>query len=345
MVETTKKGEAIRQYILDNVGKHPENITARTSAQFGISRQAVHKHLRRLIEQKTLRAHGATRSRRYTLHPLADWEKTYALNALDEHAVWDADISGFMPGLSSHADSIWHYGFTEMLNNAISHSGGDAVFIRVFKTAATTRIHIRDNGEGIFNKIRRAEGLADERHATLELAKGKFTTDPDNHSGEGIFFSSRAFSHFVILSDDIFFSHQPEPDEDWIRMTESVRSGTGVFMELPNRTRRKLKTIFDRFAPEDEYAFNQTIIPVRLARYGDGRLVSRSQAKRLLSGLDKFESVTFDFKHVATIGQAFADEIFRVFQAHHPRMELTHVNAGRAVTQMITRALAHRRAQ
>jgi len=36
------------------------------------------------------------------------------------------------------------------------------------------------------------------------LAKGKLTTDPKRHSGEGIFFSSRMFDEFDILSGGVF---------------------------------------------------------------------------------------------------------------------------------------------
>jgi hypothetical protein len=52
---------------------------------------------------------------------------------------------------------------------------------------------------------------------------------------------------------------------------------------------------------------------VRLAKYGNDQLISRSQAKRLLARIELFKIVLFDFSGVETIGQAFADEIFRVF--------------------------------
>ena len=57
-----------------------------------------------------------------------------------------------------------------------------------------------DEGEGIFLKIQKALNLYDTRESLLELAKGKFTTDPANHSGEVIFFSSKMFDHFSIHS-------------------------------------------------------------------------------------------------------------------------------------------------
>ena len=75
-----------------------------------------------------------------------------------------------------------------MLNNVIDHSRGEKVEIFLERTATSIEILIRDNSEGIFKKIQRELGLIDERQALLELVKGKLTTAPDNHSGEGIFF-------------------------------------------------------------------------------------------------------------------------------------------------------------
>lgn len=45
-----------------------------------------------------------------------------------------------------------------------------------------------------------------------------------------------------------------------------------------------------------------------------------------------------DFGEVTDIGQAFADEIFRVFANAHPEMELIAIQAVPDVRQMIRRA-------
>ena len=102
---------------------------------------------------------------------------------------------------------IWHFCTTEMLNNAIEHSGGKIISIKVAKTAANTQISLTDDGVGIFRKIQSELNLADERHAILELAKGKLTTDPKGHTGQGIFFTSRLLDSFDILSGGVFFTH------------------------------------------------------------------------------------------------------------------------------------------
>ena len=79
-------------------------------------------------------------------------------------------------------------------------------------------------------------------------------------------------------------------------------------------------------------------LAVRLLRIGKESLVSRSQAKRLLARLDRFEEVVLDFDGINSIGQAFADEIFRVFQNEHPEVRLIPVNESPEVARMIRRA-------
>jgi len=340
MVGIRKRGEEIRQFILDNTEHHPKDVVKMAARNFGISRQAVNKHVKRLMEQKALLVKGSTRNRHYILHPLAQWEHIYALDGkLEEDVVWRNDIVSLLGELPNNVIDIWHYGFTEILNNAIDHSSGKSVLVQVKKMALNCEIVIYDNGEGIFKKIQRELNLHDERHSVLELAKGKLTTDPDNHTGEGIFFSSRMFDDFRILSGNVYFSHTHDEVEDWIIENQRDQTGTGVFMEVKNNSARTTKQVFDNFTSDEDYGFTKTVVPVRLAQYGDEKLVSRSQAKRLLDRVDKFRTVIFDFDEVDSIGQAFADEVFRVFQRHHPDIELIYIKASKSVQEMINRAI------
>lgn len=342
MIGVRKRGEEIRKFILENVEEHPSDIVGLASSRFNISRQAVNKHIKVLVDQKALVVEGATRSRKYFLHPLEEWSQIYSLKGkLEEDIVWQKDISNLLKELPDNVREIWHYGFTEILNNAIDHSSGSYAIIALTKTASSTSIRIMDDGEGIFKKIQRELGLSDEKHSVLELAKGKLTTDPNHHSGEGIFFSSRMFDRFSILSGSTYFTHKYDKVEDWILENQGTTSGTTVLMDLSNNSCRTSKSIFDKFASSnDDYGFTKTIVPVHLAKYGDDQLISRSQAKRLLARVDKFKKVIFDFEDVETIGQAFADEIFRVFQLKHKEMELIYINTQKQVKQMISRALS-----
>jgi hypothetical protein len=336
------RGEDVRRFILNSVEKHPKDLSKVTSDHFGITRQAVNKHLQRLHSEGAITETGNTRNRSYKLCPLVEWKREYRMGAskLAEDQIWRDDIKSVLGVLPENVLDIWHYGFTEMFNNAIDHSSGNRILVRLSKTAASTEMLILDDGVGIFKKVQAALNLLDERHAILELSKGKLTTDPKHHSGEGIFFTSRMFDSFDILSGGVYLTHQYGQAEDWILEREKASDdGTAVWMKLHNHTSRTLKKVFDQYSSgPDEYRFNKTVVPVNLARYGNDQLISRSQAKRLLARVELFKVVVFDFKDVPTIGQAFADEIFRVFALKHPEIDLVSIHANSEVKRMIGRA-------
>jgi anti-sigma regulatory factor (Ser/Thr protein kinase) len=330
----------IRNFVLRHVNDHPKDITALAIADFGISRPAVLRHIRNLIGDGLLIAHGKTRDRRYALKPVAEIELPLEITPdLAEDRIWRQHIRPLLKGVPANVIAICQYGFTEMLNNVVDHSEADMGLVKLTYTAASIRIAILDNGIGVFRKIQTELGLEDQHHAILELSKGKLTTDPEHHTGEGIFFTSRAFDRFEILSGDLFFSHD-NLDSDWLLERDDTGPGTHVTLEIHPRSDCRLQDVFDRYAAEgDDFGFTRTIVPVILARYDDENLVSRSQAKRLLARFERFKEVVLDFKGVETIGQAFADEVFRVYPGEHPQVQLIPLNYDEQVGNMIRRVL------
>ncbi len=345
MTGERSRGREIRSFVLENVLWRSGDIAKATVERFGISRQAVHKHVAALVAAGLLEARGATRRREYRLK--AQLKKTYRFDLSEkpeEDRIWREQLLPLVAGVSRNARDILEYGVTEMINNAIDHSGGRNLRVALEQTAATTEIHLIDDGEGIFLKIQRTLGLAHPRESVLELAKGKLTTDPARHSGEGVFFTSRAVDRFQVRSGGLHFSYRAG-DEDY-RLIENPGgdTGTGVSLLVAHNTRRTLKNVFDRHSSDDgDYAFVKTRVPVRLAQADGETLASRSQAKRIATRFEKFREVILDFKGVETIGQGFADELFRVFTATHPQVQLIPVNAGRQVKSMIARAAAGRK--
>ncbi len=63
------------------------------------------------------------------------------------------------------------------------------------------------------------------------------------------------------------------------------------------------------------------------------RWVCRSQAKRVLSFVES--DTALDFTGVEEIGQAFADEVFRVFKNKNPDVRLVEANVTECVENMI----------
>ena len=336
-----RSGGDVREFILDKVRAYPREISSIAAQHFGISRQAVHKHLQKLVGEGVLLSAGNTRDKTHHLAVLSERSHKYQLTPeTAEDLAWTRDVAPGLGKLPRNVTDIWHFCFTEMFNNAIDHSGGTEIVVQLAKTAVDAEIVMYDDGVGFFRKIQRALNLLDERHAVLELSKGKLTTDPARHTGQGIFFTSRLVDSFDIVSGGVIFRHEFGKEDDWILEAPKTNQGTAIFMKLHNRSSRVDREIFEQYTSGEDYGFTKTVVPVRLAQYGEDKLISRSQAKRLLARVELFRSVWFDFEGVDTIGQAFADEIFRVFARSHPQIELVPFHATPQVQQTVNAARA-----
>jgi uncharacterized protein (DUF1330 family) len=97
----------------------------------------------------------------------------------------------------------------------------------------------------------------------------------------------------------------------------------------------RLSDVFDAYTTDFE--FTKTRIRVQLFTYGT-RFISRSEARRLLVGLEKFREIVLDFKDVTDVGQGFADEVFRVWGRAHPAVKLVAENMAPPVAFMVERA-------
>ncbi|MEA3328130.1 MAG: DUF4325 domain-containing protein [Candidatus Omnitrophota bacterium] len=255
---------------------------------------------------------------------------------LQEDYVYDK-IFYKLPSLKKtqkNTHDIIRYSFTEMLNNAIEHSGSNYIDIALIISSDIVSFDIIDKGIGIFKHIQEKFKLTDEYEALSEILKGKRTTMPSKHTGEGIFFTSKSVDLFKIESARIGLIIDNKADDIY---TEEIkhRKGTKVFFQINKKTRKDINAIFAQYTDSD-YKFNKTKVSVRLY-HKNVEYTSRSQARRLVMGLDKFKMVILDFNQVKTIGQGFADEIFRVFQMNNPGVVIEAINCCKAVEFMIKR--------
>lgn len=336
MEEHRSINREIRNYIIHNVEDNPSSIARLVSKKFNVTRQSVNYYLSKLVEEGILLSEGKTRSKKYTIKTIKDSVFTLDITPdLEDGKIWVENIYPLTAGLKNNIVSICQYGFTEILNNAIEHSEGKIISVMFRYKVNKIIMMINDDGVGIFNKIVRDLKLQDPRQAILELSKGKLTTDPEHHTGEGIFFTSRIFDAFSITSGELFFAHREFGD--WLVEDKPlIDIGTSVFMQIDPESNKELKEVFAEYAPTDEdYGFNKTHVLATLARYGNENLISRSQARRLLARFENFKEIVLDFEGVDFIGQAFADEIFRVFRNTHSDIKITYVNATKDVEKMI----------
>lgn len=104
-------------------------------------------------------------------------------------------------------------------------------------------------------------------------------------------------------------------------------------LSLQRSARQTIEDVFGEFAPEQyDYQFQKTKVLVKLLQPD---YVSRSEARRLLANLEKFREIVLDFRDVRSVGQGFADEVFRVFASRHPGIVIRSENTSLPVTAMI----------
>jgi len=332
-----KKNKEIKDFIIQNTENHPKDVTRITAERFKLNRRTIVDHLQGLMTDGILIAEGRTKARIYTLRTLIEENWTHPITPnSEEHQVWETTVAPHLNEIPDNVRAICQHGFNEMFNNAIDHSSSSEASVHLKINAAAINIQIRDYGIGIFEKIKTALNLADPREALLELSKGKLTTAPDRHAGEGIFFTSRMFEKFSIVSGELVYLARASNDDDWLFefAEEKQITGTMVTMNVSTGSTRTTQSVFDRFSGVDD-GFTKTHVPVALAKCGEDKLVSRSQAKRVLARFEKFKEVSLDFNGVATIGQPFADEIFRVFADRNPGIKITHSHASLQIKNMI----------
>ena len=326
-----------KRQIADLFESSPSLQVGEVARVLGVTRQTAHRHLRQLVVDGYLVVEGAGRSTRYNRSNPVDVRR-YSTSGLEEDRVWsEMSAPGMIASdLPKAAETVLHYLLTELVNNAIDHSGASNVDVRIAKTNLTVALEVEDEGVGIFRHIRDKMDLASELEALQELSKGKTTTMPSRHTGEGIFFSSKAANRFEIESGALRWIVDNRRKDMAVGALDPPRGGTTVRAEVDSAEANDLAAIFAEYTRDFEFSKTRTI--VRLFAIGT-EFVSRSQAKRLVHGLEKFREVVLDFEGVDLVGQGFADEVFRVWAQHHPEVLLVPTGMSEPVAFMIERAI------
>ena len=115
---------------------------------------------------------------------------------------------------------------------------------------------------GIFKNIMAKKGLANELEAVQDLLKGKQTTAPEAHSGEGIFFTSRAAAVLVIKSSHKKLVFDGKLNDVVMRDIKPVK-GASVEFEIDLASKRNLADIF-RAWTAGAFDFGKTSVKVML---------------------------------------------------------------------------------
>lgn len=243
----------------------------------------------------------------------------------------------FINNLGENLHSILEYSFTEMLNNAIEHSKSKLIAVSFEENKQKVIFEVMDKGIGVFKNVMRKYNLKSELEAIQELTKGKTTTLPNSHSGEGIFFTSKIADIFILDS----FGYRLRIDNNikdlFVEKLDLQVLGTRVRFEINKNSKKHLNDVFREYESEPgSHSFDKTKVHVKLFKAGS-IYISRSQARRLMANLNKFKLIILDFNQIKTVGQAFADEVFRVFSSKNPKIKIEAINMSEGVQFMINR--------
>lgn len=305
-----------------------------------VSPATSHRLLRALVVGGVLDRHGEGRAARYRLRRI---RHRLQIAGLEEDRVWQRlgrEIAAVRVLPADELRSL-QYAATEIVNNAIEHSRGRAVEVAVaFERAQTTVLRVRDDGVGVFRRVCEDFGFPSPQEAIVQLEKGRLTSDPSRHSGEGLFFSSKAVTRFRLESQGTAWIVDNLVGDSGIGPS-TVRRGTQVVLTVVGGRTPRLEDVFRAYTDPDTLRFTRTRTTIRLSTLGTG-LISRSEARRVTARLEQFTHAVLDFSGVDVVGQGFCDEVFRIFARQHPEVTVEPVGMNEAVAFMVRRALATR---
>ena len=345
----------IRKLIIRLLDKRGEIKASDIIEATGLSRAYINRFFKKLREEGKIVLLGKANRARYVLatkdavarakREILGIRKVFQnKKGLSEDRILDQirRSVGIFMRMPENVSRILDYAFTEMLNNAIEHSQSKKIEVNIEKDGKIIRFNVVDWGVGIYNNIMRKKKLRNEMEAVQDLLKGKLTTAKEAHTGEGIFFTSKAADMLVIQSSHKKLIFNNLLDDIFIKDIKNI-IGTKVAFSIGLDSKKQLRDIFNKFT-EGSFEFSKTKVKVKLYKM-DTEYISRSQARRIVSGLDKFRTIVLDFNKVKTVGQGFADEIFRVWKARYPKITIIPKNTNENVNFMINRAKVAARKQ
>jgi anti-sigma regulatory factor (Ser/Thr protein kinase) len=331
----TNKGLAgITPWITAAAVQHPRDLAAHLVQRLACSRRVAFSLLRQLVAAQWLVVAGGTpRKPVHAPGALRQVVRQYPLLGLQEDLPWKRDFAPFF-ALPGEVRRMAQHAFTELLNNAVDHSGGSTVTVSLRQTPLHLQLLVSDDGCGLFERVAQSFAIDDPALAMLELSKGKLTSQPERHSGHGLFFSARLADVFDVHANRAGFQYRGWDAASWHVTRAAPHTGTSVYMAIALDTRRTLDSVLRAASSSGGYGFERTRVPLRLI--GDGQaLASRADARRVASRLEGFQHAEIDFSGIDDVGHAFADELFRVFRRLHPGVELAPVGMTPRVSAML----------
>lgn len=326
----------IQSFILNNLSKHQRDIIKAAIGKFGVSRQAVLKHMNTLIREKKVVAYGKTKDRYYELEPILNYSRLFELakDTKVDHFLQNEIIPN-LKKLPKNIFELCEFALNALLTNVYDHSGATHFSVKIFSTQKETHVVVMDNGSGIFQHIRDGLGLEGKTISAIELAKGSsLGIQTDNHAGDDLHAVIMLFDIITIDSSEISLCYEKKLD-CWSLEDSKQAKGTKIHLRVSTKSN---VTCDDTFAKIFGKESTNLRIPVNLARTNGELLASRYQAQKLMYNIELSKGITFDFKGIKMIGPAFAHELVWIIRKKNLSLDIDWINAEKTVDLLMSRA-------
>ena len=321
-----ERGAQIRTFMLENVSSHRADLVTYTAEYFGTSRQAIHKHLKQLIQSHRLKSLGeGSTHKQYQWGAVREKLMHYVLDqAINVDAIWENDFAPLIDDLVSPAVKIAvSYALKALVKNAISHAQAHYLYVCLQTNQNDLLLIVRDDGVGIVETLQAHYHLDDPKRCLFELAKGKFSCQPDCYEGNSLAICSRLFEEFAIDSNKYYFTRMP----------------FGKLMPLvndPQTTIRLLIALDLQFDPACIFHAMQAghaYIPLYYLNHGS---LGEAEVMPVLERLASFSRVTLDFQAVKKVSAGFIQALFNSTETRPFRLD--YCNATIGITELINDA-------
>ena len=329
--------DQIKRFLLDNLSRHQKDIIQAAINKFGISRQAIHRHMGRLIKENKVIAHGTTKGRYYELIPTVNFTKSIDFNLeFSTEKLMQSYIIPHLESLPKNIYEIFEFSIGALLNNIKDHANALNIYLKLFINHKEAHFIISDNGIGIFEHIKSSLGLQNVHSAAIELAKGNIKVNPFEHSRDEINAVIHLFDMVEIDSSGKSLKFINDANK-WEIKHSVQKKGSRIHLLIDPSSKRTCSEIFNVIFDLEQ---NKIRIPINLIEHKNQTIINeKSKAKSVLRNIENYKVIEFDFKEIELIGPAFADTLVRETIEVNKFADIEWVNTNKTVDLLMSRAL------
>ena len=316
--------EAIRQYILDHVPEHQQDIVAVTCDYFDVEPSSVQSVLEHLLQKAHLQ--HDPKSDHYQLGPVQEktWHFTI-LQAQKTKQLWQQHIAPHLGQLSAQVQQTLKFVIEQLIGNSVRHANAQHIYLHLHTTHDEILVSVRDDGQGLLTSLQSLCKLGSTNLYWFHLLSGHCYT---THTGTSLAACAQCSSAIAIDSGQDFLTHPI--DSPLLAIVDPKRGEKHSIVRL-------------LFTPKNLASFEQLsqalqkgrrYLALHLLQKGK-RPLAKQQAVDALQYCTEATEVILDFAGVHNIALTFADKVFHEFALANPHIKLDCWHANAQVQQQI----------